>query len=65
MKYGVVVVLLIASAMAQDKLTVKQCRADLDKLVPMFKAAYENVKATVGQIVRLSTRSECCSLLSS
>ena len=40
MKYGVVVVLLIASAMAQDKLTVKQCRADLDKWVPMFKAMY-------------------------
>jgi hypothetical protein len=40
MKYSVLVVLLIASAMAQDKLTVKQCRADLDKWVPMFKAMY-------------------------
>jgi hypothetical protein len=40
MKYGVLVVLLIASAMAQDKLTVKQCRADLEKWVLMFKATY-------------------------
>jgi hypothetical protein len=40
MKYGMVVVLLIASATAQDKLTAKQCRADLGKWVPMFKATY-------------------------
>src|SRR5437773_10758626 len=60
MKYGVLVVLLIASATAQDKLTVSSAALIWTNggRCSRQRMRRQNVKATVGRIGRLSTRSE-------